>query len=148
MPGTHCLHMCLIAMTFLGFRISLYSTTLYIVDVTSLLHNRPARPNMAGHTCTLLQWLVWSSTVSWLGRSGLQDNILYSHHLPPWLMDNSDNALLYALERLSRPLLKLKTKQMQAIYKLRIHSCMWLPTGFGKSICFEAIPFTFDDKLG
>ena len=25
---------------------------------------------------------------------------------------------------------------------------MWLPTGFGKSICFQTLPFVFDYKLG
>ena len=25
---------------------------------------------------------------------------------------------------------------------------LWLPTGFGKSICFQVIPFLFDYKLG
>ena len=24
---------------------------------------------------------------------------------------------------------------------------VWLPTGFGKSICFQALPFVFDYKL-
>lgn len=25
---------------------------------------------------------------------------------------------------------------------------LWLPTGFGKSICYEVLPFMFDKKLG
>ena len=25
---------------------------------------------------------------------------------------------------------------------------LWLPTGFGKSVCYEVLPFVFDDKLG
>ena len=25
---------------------------------------------------------------------------------------------------------------------------LWLPTGFGKSLCYEVLPFLFDDKLG
>ena len=25
---------------------------------------------------------------------------------------------------------------------------LWLPTGFGKSICYEVLPFVFDIELG
>ena len=25
---------------------------------------------------------------------------------------------------------------------------LWLPTGFGKSLCYECLPFLFDFKLG
>ena len=25
---------------------------------------------------------------------------------------------------------------------------LWLPTGFGKSLCYRVLPFVFDDKLG
>ena len=25
---------------------------------------------------------------------------------------------------------------------------LWLPTGFGKSLCYEVLPFVFNDKLG
>ena len=39
-----------------------------------------------------------------------------------------------------------------AVWKMEMATCtkvfLWLPTGFGKSICFELLPFVFDFKLG
>ena len=39
-----------------------------------------------------------------------------------------------------------------AVWKMEMATCtkvfLWLPTGFGKSICFEFLPFVFDFKLG
>ena len=68
-------------------------------------------------------------------------------------MDNQENvesALQYALDRLGRPSLILKPEQTQAIKSVLIgkDTFVWLPTGFGKSICFEALPFAYDYKLG
>ena len=43
----------------------------------------------------------------------------------------------------------LKPEQLQAVrhmYEGR-DVFLWLPTGFGKSICYEVLPFLFDCKL-
>ena len=65
-------------------------------------------------------------------------------------MEEADYALQYALERLGRPSLILKPEQTQAIKSVLMgkDTFVWLPTGFGKSICFEALPFAYDYKLG
>ena len=65
-------------------------------------------------------------------------------------MEEADCALQYALERLGRPSLILKPEQTQAIKSVLMgkDTFVWLPTGFGKSICFEALPFAYDYKLG
>ncbi len=56
----------------------------------------------------------------------------------------------YALSQLGMPHLKLKEQQQQAI--LAVYGGMdvfvFLPTGFGKSICYQVLPFLFDYKLG
>lgn len=60
-----------------------------------------------------------------------------------------DSALSYALQRLGCQAMMLKPQQRESV------KCMyegkdvflWLPTGFGKSICYEVLPFVFDVKL-
>ena len=68
-------------------------------------------------------------------------------------MDNQENvesALQYALDRLGQPSLILKPEQMQAIKLVLVgkDTFVWLPTEFVKLICFEALPFAYDYKLG
>ena len=61
-----------------------------------------------------------------------------------------DSALSYALQRLGTPLLKPKPEQVASIkcvYERR-DVFVWLPTGFGKSLCYEALPFVMDFKYG
>ena len=62
-------------------------------------------------------------------------------------MDSFDNAVCYAAERLGVNF-TLKVKQREAM--LHIYSgedaFVWLPTGYGKSICYEILPFLFDWK--
>ena len=63
---------------------------------------------------------------------------------------NFDRALSYALQRLGSPGMKLKPEQeaaVSAVYKGR-DVFVWLPTGFGKSLCYEVLPFVMDCKLG
>lgn len=59
-------------------------------------------------------------------------------------------AVAYALERLGTPGFDLKEEQklaIRAVYE-RKDVFVWLPTGFGKSVCFQTLPFLFDYKLG
>ena len=61
--------------------------------------------------------------------------------------DTSNDAVKYALERVGKAGMVLKSKQVEAI------RCVYeekdvLPTGFGKTICFEVLPFLFDYKHG
>lgn len=56
----------------------------------------------------------------------------------------------YALERLGTPDMTLKPEQVAAILAVSQGKdvFVWLPTGFGKSMCYEALPFVMDCKLG
>ena len=49
-------------------------------------------------------------------------------------------AVSYALSKVGKPEMVLKNEQLTAI--------LWLPTGYGKSICYEVLPFIFDHKRG
>ena len=56
----------------------------------------------------------------------------------------------HALYTLKMPHLSLKKEQissMEAIYNRR-DVFMWLPTGYGKSICYQALPFIMNYKHG
>ena len=46
--------------------------------------------------------------------------------------------------------LQRKAKQVEAIRVVyeRRDVFVWLPTGYGKSICFQVLPYVFDFKLG
>ena len=56
---------------------------------------------------------------------------------------NFDRALFFALQRLDSPGMRLKLEQVASISAV----CkgkdvfIWLPTGFGKSVCYETTPF-------
>ena len=58
-------------------------------------------------------------------------------------------ALSYALTMLDRAELRLKEEQRQAIWHVYNGKdvFLWLPTGFGKSICYEVLPFMHDFQL-
>ena len=61
-----------------------------------------------------------------------------------------DQAVAYALLCLGQADLILKKEQREAI-KAIYDGCdafIWLPTGYGKSICYQCLPFLFDFKLG
>ena len=64
--------------------------------------------------------------------------------------ENFSQAVLYAFWKLGTPHLSLKQKQcssIKAVYD-RNEVFVWLPTGYGKSLCDQALPFVMDHKMG
>ena len=61
-----------------------------------------------------------------------------------------DRALAYALSCVKQEGLCLKDKQVEAVKHLFEGKdvFVWFPTGYGKSICYQLLPFVFDVKLG
>ena len=63
---------------------------------------------------------------------------------------NFTDGVEYALRKLGMAHIRLKDQQKQAIvaaYEGK-DAFVFLPTGFGKSVCFQVLPFLFDHKLG
>ena len=58
-------------------------------------------------------------------------------------MSTFDEAISFALRALGKEGLKLKPEQLQAIRCVSDGKdvFLWLPTGFGKSACYETVPF-------
>ena len=57
--------------------------------------------------------------------------------------------LSYALKCIGKEGLKLEAEQREVIKEVYDgNDVIWLPTGFGKSLRFECLPFVFDMKLG
>ncbi len=61
--------------------------------------------------------------------------------------NNNKEAVQFALERLHKEDLDPREEQLQSI-KDRLNVSVCLPTGVGKSLCYQAIPFVMDFKLG
>ena len=61
-----------------------------------------------------------------------------------------DRSIAYALQKVGCSSVTLKHEQLMCIKYIyeRKDVFLWLPTGFGKSLCYEVLPFVFDDKLG
>ena len=61
-----------------------------------------------------------------------------------------DRALAYALSCVKQEVLSLKDHQVEAVKLLSEGKdvFVWFPTGYGKSICYQLLPFVFDVKLG
>jgi len=60
-----------------------------------------------------------------------------------------ESSLLFALEKLGRREVSLKEEQrlaVRAIYD-RKDTFLCLPTGYGKSLCYQTLPFVMDFKL-
>ena len=57
--------------------------------------------------------------------------------------------LSYAVSKVGKAGMVLKPEQVQAVRHVYEGKdvFLWLPTGFGKSICYEILPFLFDLKL-
>lgn len=58
--------------------------------------------------------------------------------------DRTDLALSYAAERLGLPSLNEKQKEAVRTFFTGKDVFVSLPTGFGKSVCFQSVPFMLD----
>ena len=71
---------------------------------------------------------------------------------------NYSTALSYALSCIGKQDLVLKYKQLETLKYKQLETLkylydgndvfLWVPTGYGKSLCFQTLPFLFDAKLG
>ena len=61
-----------------------------------------------------------------------------------------DGSLVYTLSCVKQEGLSLKDQQVEAVKLLSEGKdvFVWFPTGYGKSICYQLLPFVFDVKLG
>ena len=59
-------------------------------------------------------------------------------------------AVEYGLLCLEKSTLPLKPQQVDAVRHVYNGKdvFLWLPTGFGKSVCYELLPFVMDHKRG
>ena len=64
------------------------------------------------------------------------------------MANDFDGAISYALKRVDCPSLKPEQRDsIKAVYDGK-DVFVWLPTGYGKSICYTTLPFVLDYKLG
>lgn len=65
------------------------------------------------------------------------------------MANNFELSLSYALSCLQLEGLEVKDKQKEAIRAIYDGKdvFLWLPTGYGKSLCYQCLPFLFDYKL-
>ena len=64
-------------------------------------------------------------------------------------MSEFSAAVAYALSCLQQEHIVLKDKQLEVLQELYRGNDVfaWFPTGYGKSICYQLLPFLFDHKL-
>ena len=65
-------------------------------------------------------------------------------------MEPLERPIAYALRRVGYPSMTLKPEQkdcVQCIYEGK-DVFVWLPTGFGKTVCFDVLPFMFEGRVG
>ena len=60
------------------------------------------------------------------------------------------DAVLFVFLRIGKPEITLKAQMLEAIRHMYEGKdvFLWLPTGFGKSVCYEVLPFVMDHKRG
>ncbi len=60
-----------------------------------------------------------------------------------------NSAISYALKSIGKRSLLLKAEQKEALASLYQgqDTFVWMPTGYGKSISYECLPFLYDFKL-
>ena len=66
------------------------------------------------------------------------------------MAETFEEAMVHALGCIGKAGLALKEEQRKAVRHILNgqDTFVWLPTGFGKSICYECLPFAFDFTLG
>ena len=64
-------------------------------------------------------------------------------------MNEFSAAVAYALSCLRQEHIVLKDKQLEVLQELYRGNDVfaWFPTGYGKSVCYQLLPFLFDHKL-
>ena len=64
-------------------------------------------------------------------------------------MSEFSAAVAYALSCLQQEHIILKDKQLEVLQELYRGNDVfaWFPTGYGKSVCYQLLPFLFDHKL-
>ena len=83
------------------------------------------------------------------GIPDIPDNVCSTPTSLPATMAMFDDALCYALQVLKKSHVSLKDEQRQSIWHA-FHGrdvFSWLPTGFGKSLCYQVLPFMSDFRL-
>ena len=75
----------------------------------------------------------------------LSVKLSYSKWLPCAGMDEN-GALSYSFSCVGLPGIAIKQEQLTAIHYLynRKDVPLWLPTSFGKSVCYDVLPFLFN----
>ena len=108
-------------------------------------------PGLPRHTvCACAEFSQEFRITLGYSRVGLRHSRIFSYNFPLDAMDGFEKAVAYALQRLNSPDLQLKPEQensLRALYSGK-DTFVWLPTGFGKSLCYTALPFLYDSKLG